>query len=578
VPATRYPWELDLGARPEDDHTVFRVWAPRARAVAVAHRGACTEMRERGYGVWEARAPVGAGADYRYELTGEDARVLRRPDPCSRWQPRGLRGPSRVFDPCAHRWGDAGFRAVPLREAVIYELHVGTFTAEGTFDSAVHELARLARLGVTAIELMPVAEGPGERGWGYDGVYISAAHHAYGGPEALQRLVDAAHQHGLAVILDVVYNHVGASGVRALEAYGPYFTARYETFWGKALNYDDEECDGVREWVLQSACGWVRDFHVDGLRLDAIHSIFDQSAQHIVAAVVERVAQHSRRAVVIAESGLNDPVVIRPPSRGGWGCHAQWADDFHHAVRTLVSDEREGYYADFGRVADLAKAMHRPFVHDGQYSRFRRRRFGAPAEDRPTAQFVVFSQNHDQVGNRALGDRLPRRAQRLAAFCVLLSPFVPMLFMGEEYGEQNPFQFFTDHIDRRIAEATRRGRREEFASFAGFSAQDIPDPQSVETFASSKLSGRRDEELEQLYGELIRARGSLSGEAEVLGFDEQGRWLRLRRGSHELICNFSTRTRTFAVTGSRIVLATAAATAKTGRELRLAPMSGVLLG
>ncbi len=554
------------------------MWAPEAEAVAVVHRGGSTEMRSAGYGIWEAHAPVQAGGDYRYALTGADGRVRRLPDPCSRWQPRGLRGPSRVFDATAHRWEDGGFRAKPLREAVLYELHVGAFTPQGTFAAVVPELERLARLGVTAIELMPVAEGPGERGWGYDGVYISAAHHAYGGPHALQQLVDAAHQHGIAVILDVVYNHLGASGVRAIEAFGPYFTERYKTFWGKAINYDDEDCDPVREWVLQSASGWVRDFHVDGLRVDAVHAIFDQSPRHIVAEVVQRVASAQRRAVVIAESGLNDPAVIRPPSRGGWGCHAQWADDFHHALRTLVSDEREGYYEEFGRIADLAKAMHRPFVHDGQYSRFRRRRFGAPAGDRPPEQFVVFSQNHDQVGNRALGDRLPARARRLAAFCVLLSPFVPMLFMGEEYGEPNPFQFFTDHIDKRIARATRRGRREEFAAFSAFSGEDIPDPQSAATFEASKLSRRRDPALERLYADLIQVRGTLSGEAELAGLDEQGRWLRVRRGPHEMICNFASRTRTFAVAGARIVIATAPETAKTGRELRLAPMSGVLLG
>ncbi len=578
LPPHGYPWQRTLGATPAGDGTGFRVWAPRAREVAVVHRGRRTPMRDAGFGVWEAHAPIPAGGDYTYELTSEDGRPRRLPDPCSRLQPRGLRGPSRVFDAGAHDWGDGGFRPRPLRDAVLYELHVGTFTRAGTFDAAIPELARLARLGITAIELMPVAEGPGERGWGYDGVYISAAHHAYGGPEALQRLIDAAHQHGIAVILDVVYNHLGASGVRAFESFGPYFTERYQTFWGKAINSDDEYCDPVREWVLQSAAGWVRDFHVDGLRVDAVHAIFDQSPTHIVAELVERVAATQRRAVVIAESGLNDAKVIRPPSRGGWGCDAQWADDFHHALRTLVTDDREGYYAEFGSVADLAKAMHRPFVHDGQYSSFRRRRFGAPAEDRRPEQFVVFSQNHDQVGNRALGDRLPARARRLAAFCVLLSPFTPMLFMGEEYGEESPFQFFTDHIDKRIAEATRKGRREEFASFSGFSARDIPDPQSARTFERSKLSREADGELEALYAELIRLRSVVTGEVELLGLDEQSRWLRVRRGVHELILNFSGRTRTFPVTGARVLLATSSSSTKAGRELRLAPVSGVLLG
>ncbi len=572
-----YPWQAPLGASVERGRTTFRVWAPGAEALAVLCHGQRTEMRDAGLGVWEASTPAGQGEDYSFEISRPGTRARRLADPCSRHQPKGLRGPSRIFDPGAHRWSDRGFRARPLEKSVIYELHIGTFTEEGTFDAAAGALERLAKLGVTAIELMPVAEGPGVRGWGYDGVYISAAHHAYGGPAAFQRLVDAAHGLGLAVILDVVYNHLGASGVRAMESFGPYFTERYETFWGKAINYDDEHSDPVREWVLQSAEGWVRDFHVDGLRLDAIHAIFDQSPKSIVAEIADRVHAVNRRALVIAESGLNDPVVIRPRSRGGWACDAQWADDFHHALWTLLTGEQDGYYADFGRVADLAKAMQRPFVYDGQYSGFRKRRFGAGAEDRPAQQFVVFSQNHDQVGNRALGDRLPPEARRLAALCVLLSPFTPMLFMGEEYGEPNPFQFFSDHIDRRIAEATRRGRRAEFASFTAFSEQEIPDPQSAETFRASKLSLEGDPELEAFYAELIRLRGLVQGEVELVGLDERGRWLRLRRDRHELIFNFSTRTRTFAVRGARVLLESAPAR-RAGRELRLAPMSGVLLG
>jgi len=313
---------------------------------------------------------------------------------------------------------------------VIYELHIGAFSDEGTFTGAIPHLAELAQLGVTAIEIMPVAEFPGARGWGYDGVYLSAAQSSYGGPEGLVKLVGAAHEAGLAVILDVVYNHVGASGVTALEAFGPYFTEKYDTPWGRAINYDDADCDPVREWVLQSATGWVGDFGIDGLRLDAIHAIFDASPEHVVAAVARRVHDAAPGALVIAESGLNDPKVMRPTPVGGWGCDAAWADDFHHSVRALVTDEREGYYAEFGKVADLAKAFHRPFVHDGTYSSFRRRRFGAPAQDIPPEQFVVFSQDHDQVGNRAYGDRLPAAARPLAALCTLLAPFTPMLFMG----------------------------------------------------------------------------------------------------------------------------------------------------
>src|SRR5205807_166683 len=330
-----------------------------------------------------------------------------------------------------------------LEELVIYELHIGTFSPEGTFEGAIPYLEGLAELGVTAIEIMPVAEFPGRHGWGYDGVYLSAAQSSYGGPDGLLALVEAAHAEGLAAILDVVYNHVGASGVQALEAYGPYFTDKYETPWGRAINYDDADCDPVREWVLQSAEGWVRDFGIDGLRLDAIHAIFDSSAEHIVEAVARRVHAIRRDALVIAESGLNDPRVMRPHARGGYACDAAWADDFHHSLRALVTDERDGYFAEFGQVAQLAKAFHRPHVHDGTYSSFRHRRFGAPADDVPVQRFVVFSQNHDQVGNRAFGDRMPGPARALAAFCTLLAPFAALLFMGEEYGEDAPFQFFS---------------------------------------------------------------------------------------------------------------------------------------
>jgi maltooligosyltrehalose trehalohydrolase len=427
-----------------------------------------------------------------------------------------------------------------LYELVIYELHVGTFSAEGTFAGAIPFLAELASLGVTAIELMPVAEFPGRRGWGYDGVYLSAAQSSYGGPEGLLQLVAAAHDVGLAVILDVVYNHVGASGVAALEAFGPYFTDKYETPWGRAINYDDACCDPVREWVLQSASGWVADFGIDGLRLDAIHAIFDSSAEHIVEAVARRVHGVRQDALVIAESGLNDPRLMRPLAYGGYSCDAAWADDFHHSLRTLVTDERDGYYSDFGHVADLAKALHRPHVHDGSYSAFRRRRFGAPADDVPVERFVVFSQNHDQVGNRAFGDRMPSEARPLAAFCALLSPFVPLLFMGEEYGEDAPFQFFSDHIDPDIARATRDGRRAEFASFASFSAEEVPDPQDPATFERSKLTRQRDETLAGMYSELLAVRGELpSGDADEITFDEEAHWLRVRRGRFELVCNFS---------------------------------------
>jgi maltooligosyltrehalose trehalohydrolase len=501
------------------------------------------------------------------------------PDPSSRHQPAGLRGPSRVLDTDTFSWTDAGWSPPALPELVLYELHVGAFTPAGTFAAAAKHLPELAALGVNAIEVMPVADFPGERGWGYDGVYLSAAHRAYGGPEGLARFVDAAHGAGIAVVLDVVYNHLGASGVNAMEAFGPYLTDKYETFWGKAINYDDADSGAVREWVLQSACGWVRDFHIDGLRLDAVHAIHDDSPTHIVAELVARVHATSPQAIVIAESGLNDPRVIRGPQDGGWGADAQWADDFHHALHVLLTGERDGYYAEFGALADLAKAFRRPFVYDGQYSHVRRRCFGAPADDRPPAQFVVFDQNHDQVGNRAFGDRMPRELRPLAAFCTLLSPFTPMLFMGEEYGEDAPFQFFTDHIDEAIARATRDGRRREFAAFAAFAAE-LPDPQDPQTFERSRLTRRVHEPTAACYRELLRARRSLSGEAEVR-FDERRRWLRVRRSGGELLCNFAAECVQLAIEeGAHVVFAThtdARIDAEAPGMIALPPLTGALV-
>ncbi|GAC1493776.1 MAG: malto-oligosyltrehalose trehalohydrolase [Solirubrobacteraceae bacterium] len=509
--------------------------------------------------------------EYWYIVNGR-----RLPDPCTRHQPRGLRGPSRVVDPGRWTWTDAGFRPPPLEQLVLYELHIGSFSRAGTFAGAIEHLPRLVELGIGAIELMPVAEFPGLRGWGYDGVYPWSAHHAYGGPDGLAQLVDRAHALGMAVILDVVYNHVGASGEKALRAFGPYFTDRYGTFWGEALNYDGEDSGAVREWVLQGAEHLVRDFHIDGLRLDAVHAIFDASAEPLLRVLGERVHAARPGALVIAESALNDPKVLRAD---GWALDAQWADDFHHCVRTLVTSEREGYYAEFGKVAQLAKAWRTPFVHDGDYSSFRRRRHGAPVGELAPQRFVVFTQNHDQVGNRALGDRLPRAAQPLAAFCVLLSPYLPMLWMGEEYGERAPFQFFTDHIDKRIARATREGRRREFAAFSTFSGEEVPDPQDPATFERSKLTRRVDRPIAELYAELLRLRRELPpGQAEVLAWDERERWLLVRRGRFELAMCFARRgRRRIPVSGRRIVLSTGGAASLRDDALEIGAMTGVLI-
>jgi len=572
-----YPWERRLGATALDDGIVeFRVWALDAERVRVRVAGEEHALTPVGGGVHEAQVLTQGGEDYAF-LLGDGEHEL--PDPASRHQPGGLRGPSRVVDPKAFTWTDEAFTPHPVSDLVIYELHVGTFTGEGTFDAATEFLPDLAQLGVTAIEVMPIAEFPGQHGWGYDGVYLSAAQSSYGGPHAFQRLVDAAHANGLSVILDVVYNHVGASGNQALAAFGPYFTERYSTFWGQAINYDDEHCDPVREWVLQSAEGWVRDFHVDGLRLDAIHAIYDTGAVPIMATLAERVHAARPDALVIAESGLNDPKVIRPPEHGGFGHDAQWADDFHHALRVLLTGDTGGYYAKFGTVADLAKAFRRPFVHDGQYSTFRKRRFGAPADDRPPAQFVVFDQNHDQVGNRAFGDRLPAAARPLGAFCTLLSPFTPMLFMGEEYGEPAPFQFFSDHIDEEIAVATRDGRRREFAAFAEFAGAQVPDPQDPATFERSKLTRQRDEDLAQLYARLLRVRQQLPDDEVVTDHDEQGRWLVVDRGPYRLACNFSEVAQAVPVGADRgeVVLATDDGAQLSDGAVLLAPLSGALV-
>jgi maltooligosyltrehalose trehalohydrolase len=530
------PFERPLGARPTGERaTEFRVWAPRPERIVLRAGGVDHELADAGFGVREAVLPVAGGGEYAYVIDGVEI-----PDPATRWQPGGLRGPSRVLDTGAFAWSDDGFTPPALEDSVIYELHVGTFTPEGTFEAVIPHLRGLRELGITTIELLPVAEFPGRHGWGYDGVYLSAAHSAYGGPEALQRLVDAAHAEGLAVLLDVVYNHVGASGAQALEAFGPYFTGQYETVWGKAMNYDDGHCGGVREWVLQSAEGWIRDFHFDGLRLDAIHAILDGGAIHLVQALSSRIHALEPRALVIAESGMNDPKVVRSHERGGWGCDAVWADDFHHALRVLLTGDRDGYYAEFGEIGQLAKAYRRPHVHDGRYSTFRARRFGARADDVPPQRFVVFDQNHDQIGNRAFGDRLPPEARPLGALCTLLSPFTPMLFQGEEYGEAAPFLFFSDHFDEEIVVATREGRRREFAAFAAFAGEEVPDPQDPATFARSKLTREGEPEgLRDLYARLLEARRAIGpGEAHA-EYDEHQGWLKLRRGERLMLANFS---------------------------------------
>jgi maltooligosyltrehalose trehalohydrolase len=459
------------------------------RILAPATQGPVT-MAAFGDGWFEAFADgIEPGVRYAYVLDG--TRV--RPDPASRSLPEGVHGPSEVVDTAAFAWTDTGWPGLPLKDMVLYELHVGTFTPQGTFDAAIPRLDRLRHLGVTAIELMPVASFPGTRNWGYDGVGLFAPQRTYGGPGGLQRLVDACHARGLAVVLDVVYNHLGPEG-NYLAEFGPYFTNRYKTPWGDAVNYDGEDARGVRDLVIANALYWIREYHVDGLRLDAVHGIFDASPVHILQELndaVQRLARRLARIVlVIAESDLNDRRIIDPVRKGGYGLAGQWSDDFHHCVHTLLTGERSGYYQDFGCPEQLAKAYADGFVYDGQHSPYRGRRHGNSTKDMPGEHFVVFVQNHDQVGNRAQGERLSALVDleecKLAATALLLSPYIPLLFMGEEYGERAPFLYFTDFQDAALQAAVTRGRQEEFASF-GWTG-DVPDPQSPTSFCRSKLN------------------------------------------------------------------------------------------
>ncbi|MBA3824966.1 MAG: malto-oligosyltrehalose trehalohydrolase [Ktedonobacterales bacterium] len=528
----------DVGARVlADGRCQFRVWAPRHQSLAIHLLGSpdrviSLEAEADGYFAAEI-ADVAPGT--RYFVRFADGQ--ERPDPASRLQPEGVHGPSAVVAPFT-AWTDEHWPGQPLRDYAIYEIHTGTFTAEGTFTAIIPRLDDLVDLGITAIELMPIAQFPGARNWGYDGVSLYAAQSTYGGPEGLARLVDACHARGLAVILDVVYNHLGPEG-NYLSGFGPYFTEKYQTPWGKSLNYDDAESDAVRGFFIGSALHWVEECHIDALRLDAVDTIIDYSAITFLTELAEHVhaagERLHRHVLLIAESDLNDVRLIEPPERNGFGLDGQWCDNFHHALHTLLTGEQDGYYMDFGSIDDMARALRDGYVYTGDYSIFRRRSHGSASRHIQAERFVVFSQNHDQVGNRARGDRLsqlvPPEGLRLAAGVVLLSPYIPLIFMGEEYGDQHPFLFFINHGDPDLVRAVQEGRRNEFAAF--FARGTAPDPADVATFQQSMPDPRVAHSgwhagLRALYQELLRLRKSQPALAhlskddqEVIGFAGQ---------------------------------------------------------
>ena len=537
MPSPTYS-EVALGATyGADGRCRFLVWAPFAHTLDVhlsAPRERFIPMHQEVPGYYQVLVEdVEPGSLYTYRLDGH----IERPDPASRCQPQDVHGPSQVVEP-RFPWEDKQWGGLPLPAYILYELHVGTFTAAGTFAAIIPHLDALKRLGISAIELMPIAQFPGQRNWGYDGVQPFAAQYSYGGPKGLKQLVNACHQQGLAVVLDVVYNHLGPEG-NYLGNFGPYFTDRYKTPWGAALNFDGPLSDEVRRFFIENALYWITECHIDALRLDAVHAIMDRSAYPFLeelAAVVHAQAERLNRQVyLIAESNLNDTRLLRPPALGGYGLDAQWNDDFHHALHALLTGEQAGYYQDFGTLAHLSTAWSAGYVYTGQYSAYRQRRHGHASRLMPAHAFVVCAQNHDQVGNRMHGERLSQLVSfeqlKLAASVVLLSPYIPLLFMGEEYGETAPFHYFISHFDPGLVAAVQHGRREEFAAFRW--QGELPDPQAEATFLGSRLDHTlRDQEPHRVLlaftQELIRLRTGLAALAamcketmEVLSYEAQ---------------------------------------------------------
>jgi len=496
----------------------FRLWAPFIDKVEVHLLGPddrFVPLSKDDHGYHQAHVEnITLGQRYRYRLNGKE----ERPDPVSRFQPEGVHGPSQVVD-SAFPWTDAAWKGLPLEDYIIYELHVGTFSAEGTFEGVIPYLETLSDLGITAIELMPLAQFPGERNWGYDGVFPFAPQNSYGGPEGLRKLINACHAQHIAVVIDVVYNHFGPEG-NYYWGLGPYFTDKYHTPWGQAINVDGPGSQDVRRLFIKNALYWITEFHMDALRLDAIHAVYDFSAQPFLKELTELVHHRAtalgRRIYVIAESDLNDARVVSSWEKGGLGFDAAWSDDFHHALHALLTKEDDGYYMDFGTIEDLAKALSEGYVYDGRYSHFRQRPHGNSPKDIPPQKFVISTQNHDQVGNRMTGDRLSTLIsfdkQKMAAGLLLLSPHTPMLFMGEEYGERAPFLYFIDHGDMELVQAVQKGRKAEFVSFR--KQGEAPDPYAQKTFTDSKLNHalRKNGEHQLLWNfhrELIKRRKTI---------------------------------------------------------------------
>ncbi len=553
------PWILEFGARPLPSGGVqFRVWSPLTKQMAVkikTPRELLVPM-ESVDGTFSAVVKdIGAGADYVYVIDGQKERA----DPVSRFQPEGVHGPSRVIDPAAFKWTDAGWKGLALEAYVIDEIHVGTFTPTGTFESIIEKLGHLRETGITAIELMPVAQFPGARNWGYDGVYPYAVQSTYGGPEGLKRLVDAAHRVGLAVIMDVVYNHLGPEG-NYLPDFMPCFSHRYRSPWGEALNYDGPHSYGMRRYVIENSLYWLTEYHIDALRLDAVHSILDFGAKHVLAEVSEafhaEAAKLGRKAFLIAESDLDDVRVVKPVSEGGWGMDAQWSDAFHHSVHTALTGDHHGYFEDYDGLRDLKKAILEGYVYDWRFSKFRKRFHGSSSKGRPGSQFVISTQNHDQVANALVGRRpvtlTSRGLEKVAAALLICAPNIPMLFMGQEYGATTPFTYFTDFPDKELGKAVTEGRKKEYASFL---AAGFIDPQSEEAFDISKLDWQQvaepqHQDMLKFYRDLLGLRkryeclSNCRKDLTAVEFNQDERWITIERRAEAgeraiVVCNLS---------------------------------------